>query len=114
MDPLIALTDAAYEHIKKMVDDESGIGFRLSLKKMGCSGYAYVPSIAKEKIESDIHFRWNNQLSIFIDSSHQAFLKDTIIDYVHDQKTGLKQKHLVFVNPREKNRCGCGESFTIE
>jgi Fe-S cluster assembly iron-binding protein IscA len=27
---------------------------------------------------------------------------------------GLKQKRLVFINPKEKGRCGCGESFTIE
>ena len=42
------------------------------------------------------------------------FVKDLVIDYVSDAITGIKQKRLVFVNPNEKNRCGCGESFTIE
>jgi iron-sulfur cluster assembly protein len=53
-------------------------------------------------------------LNVYIDPDCVNFITGVIIDYVADNMTGLKQKRLVFINPNEKNRCGCGESFTIE
>lgn len=113
MDTIITLTDAAVEHIKKMVGKtEKSIGFRLSIKKTGCSGYSYVPDIISQINAKDIHFTCDG-LNIYIDSAFEELLTGVIIDYVADN-VGLKQKRLVFINPNEKNRCGCGESFTIE
>src|SRR5579883_124244 len=110
---IITLTKPATEHIKKMLTQtEGGIGFRLSIKKTGCSGYAYVPDIIKIKNENDIAFSQDG-LEIFIDRNSETFLKNVIVDYVA-YTIGLKQKRLVFINPNEKNRCGCGESFTVD
>lgn len=115
MSPFITLTDAAVCHIKQMVVKQTnGIGFRLSIKKTGCSGYAYVPSIIEKMVDGDIHFMAQEKLSVYVDPVSEGFVKGLIIDYVADLGTGLKQKRLVFMNPNEKNRCGCGESFTIE
>jgi iron-sulfur cluster assembly accessory protein len=115
MSQIIELTDAALAHIKQMMAKQiDSIGFRLSIKKTGCSGYAYVPAIIEKVTESDIHFVAREQLNVYIDSASESFLKDVIVDYVADSMEGLKQKRLVFNNPNEKNRCGCGESFTIE
>lgn len=112
--PLITFTDAATSHIKKMLEKNTkGIGFRLSIKKTGCSGYAYVPDIIELPIENDIHFITRDGLHVYIDPTAENLLKDVLVDYVADG-IGLKQKKLVFINPNEKNRCGCGESFTIE
>ncbi|MCD6039277.1 MAG: iscA [Gammaproteobacteria bacterium] len=113
---LITLTDAAVSHIKNNLEKKNdGIGFRLSIKKTGCSGYAYVPSIIHKVIPNDLHFTAQEGLSIYIDREWEGFIKGTIIDYVADKNTiGLPQKRLVFINPNEKNRCGCGESFTTE
>lgn len=114
MTNLITLTDAAVAHIKKMLEkNPRAIGFRLSIKKTGCSGYAYVPDIVEQSVENDIHFETGNGLAVYIDPKAEQFLKDTLVDYVSDG-IGLKQKKLIFINPNEKNRCGCGESFTIE
>jgi iron-sulfur cluster assembly protein len=115
MDTLISLTDAAVTHIHNLMNEEKdAIGFRLSLKKTGCSGYAYVPEIAKKLIENDIHFVAQNNLQVYVDPTYQDFIKGLLIDYVEETKAGLKQKRLVFINPREQSRCGCGESFTLE
>ena len=38
-----------------------------------------------------------------------TYLKDITVDY---QKKGLNEG-FEFINPIEKARCGCGESFTI-
>lgn len=112
---VITLTDAAVSHIKSMLTkEENGLGFRLSIKKTGCSGYAYVPDIIEKISEKDIHFTQDN-LEIYVDPGCENFIKGVIVDYVSDTDTlGLKQKRLVFINPNEKNRCGCGESFTID
>ncbi len=112
---LITLTDAAIVHIKTLLDKQpNGAGFRLSIKKTGCSGYAYVPHIIEEVNTNDLHFVQDN-LAIYVDPACEDFVKGIVIDYVVDTDSlGLKQKRLIFINPNEKNRCGCGESFTIE
>lgn len=113
MEP-IKLTDAAIVHLKKMIADEKdAIGFRLSLKKTGCSGYAYAPEIIKQAIAQDNH-QIMDGLHVYVDPACAGFIDGLVIDYVSDTNTGLKQKRLAFINPNEKNRCGCGESFTVE
>jgi iron-sulfur cluster assembly accessory protein len=110
---IITITDAAAAHIKNMmVNKNDGAGFRLSIKKTGCSGYSYVPDIVTEPKQNDIHFVVHD-LNVYVDSSYEDILTGVVVDYVADN-TGLKQKRLVFINPHEKNRCGCGESFTLE
>ena len=112
---IITVTDAAASHIKNMHDKQAGaVGFRLSIKKTGCSGYSYVPDIINEIKAQDIHFVLDNGLHVYVDPACEAFVKGVVVDYVIDNTAGLKQKRLVFINPNEKNRCGCGESFTIE
>lgn len=114
MSEIITLTDAAVSHIKSMLEKTpNGLGFRLGIKKTGCSGYAYVPKIIETKTNNDIHFT-RGGLDVFVDPECENFIKGLVIDYVVEDVMGLKQKRLVFINPNEKNRCGCGESFTIE
>jgi iron-sulfur cluster assembly protein len=116
MESIIRFTDAAAQHIKEMLTKQTnGMGFRLSIKKTGCSGYAYVPKIIDEVIATDIHFLAQEGLPVYIDPNCEPFVKGLVIDYIAEELgVGIKQKRLVFINPNEKNRCGCGESFTIE
>lgn len=112
---LIHITDTAVEHLQHKINNHpNGIGFRLSIKKTGCSGYAYVPEIIETLKESDTHFTTPEGLHVSMDPSCALLVKGLVIDYVAEEKMGLKQKRLVFINPNEKNRCGCGESFTVE
>lgn len=111
---IISLTDAAVSHIQDMITKKNaGIGFRLSIKKTGCSGYSYVPSIIESVNAEDLHFVAQDGLHVYVDQKCKDLLQGVIVDYVADN-VGLKQKRLVYINPNEKNRCGCGESFTIE
>jgi iron-sulfur cluster assembly protein len=114
MHSIITITDAASAYLSKIIKEENAIGFRLSLKKTGCSGYSYVPKVVNEIIESDLHFIAQENLQVYVDLQHQDFLQGTIVDYIEENKSGIKQKRLVFINPKEKNRCGCGESFKTE
>jgi iron-sulfur cluster assembly protein len=109
----ITVSNSAQTYIKQMVEQKQGLGFRVSIKKTGCSGYAYAPSIV-EQIDSADQLIDISGLKIFIDSKWIALLQGVQVDYVEENKSGLKQKRLVFINPNEANRCGCGESFHLE
>ena len=68
-----------------------------------------VTDIAKDKInEEDIHNEYEG-FSILIDPKANEILEGITVDY---QKNGLNEG-FEFINPLEKARCGCGESFTI-
>ena len=109
----ITMTDAACAYIKKMLEKNQHAHFRLSVKKTGCSGYSYLPAIVETIHATDTMFE-KNGLKIWIDPSWAHVFQGLTIDYVEEEKTGLKQKRLVFINPNESSRCGCGESFHLE
>lgn len=114
MNPNITFTDAACVYIKKKINEKQALGFRLSVKKTGCSGYSYLPTIVNDANPADVGFDIAPGLKVFVDTIWLELLQGLHIDYVEDDKSGLKQKRLVFTNPNESNRCGCGESFHIE
>lgn len=109
----ITFTDAACSYIKKMIEKDNGIGFRLSIKKTGCSGYSYLPTIL-DKVNPHDELLAINDVQIFIDKTWSHLLEGVVVDFVEEEKSGLKQKRLLFTNPNEANRCGCGESFHVE
>ena len=110
----ITFTTAAAEYIKKMVEKTNSVGFRISVKKTGCSGYAYLPAVIEKINEHDQTVTISSGVKIFVDTAWLDLLQDLQVDYVEEDKLGLKQKRLVFKNPKEGNRCGCGESFQID
>jgi len=109
----IHLTSAASNYIKMMIEKNKAMGFRLSVKKTGCSGYSYFPAIVTEINSHDMLIETDG-IKLFVDTSWLHLLQGVEVDYVEEEKTGLKQKRLVFTNPNEASRCGCGESFHIE
>ena len=114
MDPIITITEAAIQHIKdQLAQHKTAIGFHLSIKKTGCSGYAYVPKLIEAAQSDDVMMSYP-ELTVYIDQKAISFLTGMVIDYISDKNNLLNQKRLVFINPHEKNRCGCGESFTLE
>ncbi len=50
-----------------------------------------------------------NGVKIYIDPKHNPYIEGMTIDYV---RQGLNEG-FEFVNPNEKDRCGCGESFRV-
>ena len=114
MKPVMTVTAAACEYIKKVLVKDHGVGFRVSIKKTGCSGYSYLPTIIKEINPTDVEIETAAGIKLYIDSAWADLLNGIQIDYQEEDKSGLKQKRLVFTNPNEASRCGCGESFHIE
>jgi iron-sulfur cluster assembly protein len=109
----VNITNAACDYIKTMVEKEKGIGLRLSIKKTGCSGYSYLPTIVETENSEDQFITTPNGIKIYIDNKWLQMLDGLKIDYVEEEKSGLKQKRLTFSSPNESGRCGCGESFHV-
>jgi iron-sulfur cluster assembly protein len=111
MGPMLNITDAAAARVKRLMTsatEENILGLRVGVKTRGCSGLSYFVEYAKEKkrLEDVIE---SKGVKIFIDPSSVMFLLGSEMDYVEDKL----QSGFVFSNPNEKNRCGCGESFSV-
>ncbi len=107
----ITLTDAAKAHIAKAMERHPGCkAVRIGIQTMGCSGQAYkLDYVDSIDADSDRVFE-DKGITLVTDEKSAAFFdQGLIIDY---ETQGLNAM-IVFRNPKESGRCGCGESFTI-
>lgn len=103
------ITDAAKNRILDCLKQRGkGLGIRIKVKTTGCSGLAYVLEYADEVHQEDSEFNFG-EAAVFVHPKAMAVLRGSTMDYV---KKGLNEG-FEFINPNEKNRCGCGESFTV-
>lgn len=105
----ITLTETAADRVQAFLQNRGkGIGLRLGVKTSGCSGMAYIMEFADEVQPEDKVFE-NRGVKVIIDAKSLIYLDGTEVDYT---KEGLNEG-FKFNNPNEKDRCGCGESFTV-
>jgi len=105
---MISLTDQAYTKVKRLLQAKNYAGIRLGVKTTGCSGLAYVLEYVQEykSSESDINYA-QQDFVVLVDKKHDVYLNNITVDYV---RKGLNEG-FEFINPNERDRCGCGESF---
>jgi iron-sulfur cluster assembly protein len=104
----ITVTESAAAQIRNSVAKLGGIGLKLGVKRVGCSGLAYTFDIAKE-VGADEHvFEWHDA-KLVVPNDALAILDGSQLDFVRE---GFKQMFSVR-NPNAKATCGCGESFTV-
>jgi len=108
----LTLTESAKTYLQKWLAMHPGQVFRLSIKKTGCSGYSYLPSMKDVINPTDVKVEVEC-IEIYLDQAWIDLLDGLQIDYVEEDKNGLKQKRLIFINQKETGRCGCGESFHV-
>jgi len=105
----ISLTESAANRVKSFLAARGrGIGLRLSVRKTGCSGFAYVVNYAESEQPGDAVFE-DRGVRVFVDPGSLDLLDGTIVDFV---KQGLNEAFR-FRNPNVKGECGCGESFSV-
>lgn len=105
----ITVTDAAAERVQKFLENRGkGIGVRLGVKTTGCSGMAYTVEFADEIDEHDTVYE-EKGVKILVNPKSLVYLDGTELDFTRE---GLNEGFR-FNNPNEKDRCGCGESFTV-
>jgi iron-sulfur cluster assembly protein len=104
----ITLTENAAKHVKNSLSKRGGIGLRLGVKKVGCSGLAYTFDYADQLGANDAMFE-SHQVGVVVDKDELQFLDGSVLDY---QRDGFKATFKV-ENPNAKAACGCGESFSV-
>lgn len=108
--PLIQITEKAAERVKQLLAkrESPSIGIRVGVKSGGCSGLSYTFEYADEKSPLDEAIT-DKDVTILVDAKAVMYIIGTTLDYMDEKvKSGF-----VFINPNEKARCGCGESFTV-
>ena len=105
----ISLTDSAADRVKTFLQKRGkGVGVRLGVKTTGCSGMAYTIEFADDVEDSDEVFE-DKGVKVIVNPKSLVYLNGTELDFA---KEGLNEG-FKFNNPNEKERCGCGESFTV-
>ena len=106
----IHLTESAAKQIQAQLAKRGhGLGLRVGVKKVGCSGFAYTYDYADEIREGDALFE-SHGTKIVVDPKSLEFMNGSTLDFV---KEGLKQA-FKFQNPNVDAMCGCGESFSVK
>ena len=106
----ITLTESAATQVKNQLARRGkGLGLRVGVKKVGCSGFAYTFDYVDEVREGDRLFE-SYDATVVVAAESLSFLDGSRLDFV---KGGLKQM-FAFDNPNVDNTCGCGESFSLK
>jgi iron-sulfur cluster assembly protein len=106
----IRVTENAAKQIRTQIAKRGhGIGLRVGVKEVGCSGFAYTYDFADEVRPGDSLIEAHDA-SVVVDAASIAFLDGSTLDFV---KEGLKQAFKV-ENPNVDATCGCGESFSVK
>ena len=106
---MITVTNIASNKIQSNLQKRGkGIGIKVGVRTTGCSGLAYTLEYVDDVSPEDV-IQDNTEYKIVSDPKSLAYLNGMTIDYV---RNGLNEG-FEFVNPNEKDRCGCGESFRV-
>jgi iron-sulfur cluster assembly protein len=106
---MISVTPTAASKISRNLERRGcGIGIRLGTRTTGCSGLAYVLEYVDRPESTDVVFD-SDGFKIVVDPKSLPIVDGIVVDYV---RQGLNEG-FEFINPNEKDRCGCGESFRV-
>jgi iron-sulfur cluster assembly protein len=108
--PVITVSDAAATRIRELLAKRGkpSAGIRVGVRTRGCSGLSYTLEYADARNDLD-EIVEDKGVTVLIDPKAVMFLVGTEMDFVDEKvQTGFR-----FVNPNEKGRCGCGESFRV-
>lgn len=108
---MITLTDQASDKVKQHLEKRGkGLGIRIGVKTTGCSGLAYVLEyVDVVPVTRDQFVYESNGVKVWIDGKSMPYVNGLTMDW---QKKGLNEG-FEFINPNERDRCGCGESFRV-
>ncbi|MSQ51560.1 MAG: iron-sulfur cluster assembly accessory protein [Betaproteobacteria bacterium] len=106
----IAVTENAAKQIRaQLAKRGKGVGLRVGVKKVGCSGLAYTFDYADDLRAGDSTFE-AHEATLVVDAEVLAILDGSRLDFVRED---FKQV-FKFDNPNVESTCGCGESFSVK
>lgn len=106
---MITLTEIAAKKVKQQLDKRGqGLGIMVGVRTTGCSGLAYKLEYV-DKIDSNQIQYESHGINIFVNPKDLPFIDGMTMDW---RRQGLNEG-FDFLNQKEKDRCGCGESFRV-
>jgi iron-sulfur cluster assembly protein len=107
---MITLTEKAVDKVTELLRKKACRGIRIGVRTTGCSGMAYV----LEYIREDQFDPYDNNIVypeffVRVNIKDAVYLQGLTMDWV---RNGLNEG-FDFINPNERDRCGCGESFRV-
>ena len=108
---MITVTETATKKIKQNLERRGkGAGIRIGVRTTGCSGLAYTMEYVDEYLaEVGVTNFAQKDFVVLIDAKSLVYLNGLTMDWV---RNGLNEG-FDFINPNERDRCGCGESFRV-
>lgn len=107
---LIDITDNAITKLLEKQDKEKWKNIRLGITGGGCAGFEYVfDSCTDDGTSDDIHIDFG-KFGVLIDKISVPYLVGMQLDY---RQEGLNEV-FKFINPKEKDSCGCGVSINFD
>ncbi|MFB1487313.1 MULTISPECIES: HesB/IscA family protein [unclassified Thiocapsa] len=106
----VTLTEAAAKHVAGMLSKRGhGVGLRVGTRKSGCTGFAYDVDYADAVDPADRIFE-SHGVKVVVDVESLGRIDGMVIDFV---RSSLLNQGFEFRNPKVKDTCGCGESFSV-
>jgi len=107
---MLSLTKEAIDKINELIEKRpQTTGIRVGVKTTGCSGLAYVLEYVDNQALEFVSYYEYKGVRVFINNEDVVYFHGVTLDW---QKKGLNEG-FEFINPNEKGRCGCGESFRV-
>lgn len=106
----VTLTESAAERVQTMIEKRGeGLGLRVGTKVSGCAGFSYIVDYADQIDEDDEVFE-SFGIKVIVAKKSLPNIDGMELDYV---KESLLNEGFEFNNPKVKDSCGCGESFSV-
>lgn len=108
---MIQLTDIAAKKVKQHIERRGkGLGIMIGVRTTGCSGLAYKLEYVDTALPTpDFAIYKSNGVTIFVNPKDLPYIDGMTMDY---KRQGLNEG-FDFINSKERDRCGCGESFRV-
>jgi len=107
----IALTDAAIDHLRSILEDQNDENLRLRVYVSGggCSGLQYGMALDTVVDPDDGVFEYSG-VPVILSAIDVKYLNGAEVDYIINPMGGGFKVN----NPNAVKACGCGSSFSVE
>ena len=108
---MITFTDQASAKVaQNLAKRGKGVGIRIGVRTTGCSGLSYtLEYVDSYDYEVGVTNYGQNKFVVLVNKEHEPYLAGLTVDYM---RKGLNEG-FEFINPNERDKCGCGESFRV-
>lgn len=108
---MITVSETAAKKIQKQFEKRGkGQGIMIGVRTTGCSGLAYkLEYVDNPPVTRDWFKYESNGVTVWVNGKDIPYVDGLTMEW---KREGLNEG-FDFINPKEKDRCGCGESFRV-